>query len=88
MVQVALGSKPASDEASVRLIRIAADDWAYGIAGGYAFRAESDHAFERLERAYPLRDVNLPVFKCDPMLKNIRRDARYSALLRKMNLPE
>jgi hypothetical protein len=40
-----------------------------------------------LERAYKQRDGGLNALKVDPMLKNVRQDPRYKALLLKMNLP-
>lgn len=88
MIQYALGKKNSSDAALARLIEIAVGDWAYGIASVYAFRAESDRAFAWLERAYELKDVDLGGVKGDPILQNIQHDPRYSAFLRKMNLPE
>lgn len=51
------------------------------IAQIYAFRGERDRAFEYLERA---RSEQM---KGDPLLKGLENDPRYTALLRKMNLP-
>ena len=60
----------------------------YQIAEVYAFRGEADKAFEWLGRAYDERDPGLPPhLKGDPLLKNIRHDPRYNALLEKMRLP-
>ena len=50
---------------------------------------EVDEAFEWLNRAYVARDTGLAWFlRTDPFLANIRSDARYTALLAKMKLPE
>lgn len=43
---------------------------------------------ESLERAYKQRDGGLSSIKADPLLKSLRGDPRFNALLRKMNLPE
>jgi hypothetical protein len=40
-----------------------------------------------LERAYTEPDSALREIKSEPLLNNLRRDARYSALLKKMGLP-
>ena len=53
----------------------------------YAFRGEPDRAFEWLERAYRQRDAGLMEIKADPLLKNLERDPRYGAFLKKMRLP-
>ncbi len=52
----------------------------------YAWLGDTDRAFEWLERAYS-QHVGLSDIKADPMLRKIRGDPRYAALLRKMNLP-
>ncbi len=60
---------------------------AFQIAEIYAFRGESDKAFEWLERAYEQRDGGLGDLKGDLLLRNIEKDQRYAAFLKKMNLP-
>jgi serine/threonine-protein kinase len=65
-----------------------ADTSAYGIAEVHAYRGEKDQAFTWLERAYSQRDFSLTILKCDPLLNNSKSDARYNALLRKLNPPE
>jgi TolB-like protein/Tfp pilus assembly protein PilF len=59
----------------------------YQIAQVYAWRGEADGAFEWLESAYRNHDGGLGFLKYDPLLRKVRGDARYAALLRKMNLP-
>jgi hypothetical protein len=51
------------------------------------FRGEADRAFEWLERAYAQRDGGLTEMKGNPLLKNLERDPRYAAFLKKMRLP-
>ncbi len=53
----------------------------------YAFRGETDRAFEWLERAYVQHDPGCALVKGDPLLKNIQNDPRYTAFLKKMRLP-
>jgi serine/threonine-protein kinase len=60
---------------------------AYQIVQIYAWRGEADRAFKWLETAYQNHDAGLGYLKYDPLLKNIRSDPRYSALLAKMKLP-
>ncbi len=45
-------------------------------------------AIEWLERAYKQRDSGLTQMKGDPLLRNIEKDPRYTAFLKKINLPE
>ncbi|MEO8159841.1 MAG: tetratricopeptide repeat protein [Arenimonas sp.] len=61
---------------------------AYQIAEIYAWRGESDQAFEWLERAYAQNDGGLTFIKADPLMKSIEGDRRFATLLRKMGLPE
>jgi hypothetical protein len=58
-----------------------------GIALVYAFRKQSDEAFQWLDRAYAEHDDGLIYTKVDPLLKNLHNDPRYTALLKKLNLP-
>jgi hypothetical protein len=54
----------------------------YLIACVYAFRNQSDEAFEWLDRAYGLRDSGLIETKVDPLLKNLHADPRFAASLK------
>jgi len=83
----ALSRKVESDAALHELTQKFADDWAYQIAEVHAFRGEIDKAFEWLDRAYTQRDGGFSEMKGDPLLKNLERDPRYKALLRKLKLP-
>jgi hypothetical protein len=59
---------------------------AYQIAYVYASRKDLDRAFYWLERAYQQHDGGLAELKIDPMFRNLGRDPRFKALLRKMRL--
>jgi tetratricopeptide (TPR) repeat protein len=83
----ALGRKKEADAALAEYVAKFHDGWAYQIAEVYAFRGETDRAFEWLERAYAQRDGGLSEMKGDPLLKNLERDPRYGAFLKKMRLP-
>jgi TolB-like protein/DNA-binding winged helix-turn-helix (wHTH) protein/Tfp pilus assembly protein PilF len=87
LVYHALGREQDSNAALAELIAKHDTDSAYQIAEVYAFRGESDKSFEWLERAYKQRDAGLLQIKTDPLFKNMRRDPRYTELLKKMHLP-
>jgi tetratricopeptide (TPR) repeat protein len=81
----ALGREKESDAALSELIANPAN--AYQIADVYAFRNQSDKAFEWLDRAYVQRSGSLIGMKVDPLMKSLRHDPRYAAFLKKLNLP-
>ncbi len=60
----------------------------FQIAEVLAYRGEIDLAFEWLERARALHDTGFVEMKGDPLLRNLERDPRYRAFLRRMRLPE
>jgi TolB-like protein/Tfp pilus assembly protein PilF len=82
------GKTAESDEALKRLISVYADVAAFQIAEGYAFRKDSDAAFEWLERAYRQRDPGLERIKCDFTFQKLHSDPRWDAFLRKLGLSE
>ena len=84
----ALGRKNEAD----RALAVAEAKYAgiveYPIAQVYAGRHEPDKAFVWLERAYQRRSGWVPWIPWDPLLNELRKDPRFTALLRKLNLPE
>jgi len=82
----ALGRKKDSDAALSELIA-QYPRYTYYVAEVYAFRNQSAEAFEWLGRAYGRRDSGLIAVKVDPLLKSLRGDPRYAALLKKLNFP-
>jgi TolB-like protein/DNA-binding winged helix-turn-helix (wHTH) protein len=83
----ALGRAKESDAALRELL---AKDQAidpYLIAEVYAFRNQSDEAFEWLDRAYAKHDDGLIYMKVEPLLRSLHSDTRFPALLKKLNLP-
>jgi TolB-like protein/DNA-binding winged helix-turn-helix (wHTH) protein/cytochrome c-type biogenesis protein CcmH/NrfG len=83
----ALGRKKESGSALSELIAKYHAGGAYQIAEVYAFRNQSDKAFEWLDRAYTQHDDGLIYTKVDPLLENLHNDPRFTALLKKLNLP-
>jgi TolB-like protein len=61
---------------------------AISLAESYASRGEKDEAFKWLMRAYENREPWVIEIKSDPLLRNLRGDPRFTALLHKMKLPE
>ncbi len=80
----ALGQEEESRRALDELVTRHAHNSAESIAQVYAWLGDRDRAFEWLDRA--LEDELWGV-KFDPFLSSLRGDPRWSALLRKMNLP-
>jgi TolB-like protein len=88
IVFAALSRKSESDSALAQAITEYADVAAYHIAGAFAFRSELDDAIAWLDRAYRQKDAELYRIKGNPLFRNLERDPRYKAFLRKMKLPE
>ena len=63
----------------------ATDAAAYQIALIYANRGDADGAFHWLQRALAQRDAGMHWMKFDPLLKGLRADPRFQALLVKMH---
>ena len=83
----ALGRKKESDAALSELITKYHASNAFEIATIYAFRNQTDEAFEWLDRAYAQRDPSLMSTKMDPLLKSLHNDPRFAVLLKKLNFP-
>jgi TolB-like protein/DNA-binding winged helix-turn-helix (wHTH) protein/predicted Zn-dependent protease len=83
----ALGRKKESDAALRELMMKYHASNAFEIATIYAFRNQTDEAFEWLDRGYAQRDPSLMSTKVDPLLKSLHNDPRFAAFLKKLNLP-
>ncbi len=83
----ALGRKKESDAALRELMMKYHASNAFEIATIYAFRNQTDEAFEWLDRAYAQRDPSLMSTKVEPLLKSLHSDPRFAAFLKKLNLP-
>jgi TolB-like protein/DNA-binding winged helix-turn-helix (wHTH) protein/Tfp pilus assembly protein PilF len=86
LVYYALGREQDSNASLTQLVKQYQQSMAYQIAEIYAYRGNSDLAFQWLNRAYQQRDSGMRSLKIDPLLKSLHKDPRYSELLRKMRL--
>jgi len=83
----ALDRQRQSDAALKELIARYGSRAASEVAWVYAFRNQRDEAFEWLDRANVQREGNLAYTNLEPLLNNLRSDPRYTAFLKKLNLP-
>jgi serine/threonine protein kinase/tetratricopeptide (TPR) repeat protein len=86
LVYWAMGRRPESDAALLRLNEQFAATFAYQIALAHAFRGEKSAAVDWLERSYRQHDTGLTDVLCHPYLRGLRSDARFRSLLIKMGL--
>jgi TolB-like protein/DNA-binding winged helix-turn-helix (wHTH) protein len=86
LVYHALRREQDSNAALTQLIDQYQQSMAYQIAEVYAYRGDSDLAFQWLDRAYQQHDSGMRNLKIDPLLKALHQDARYSKLLTRMHL--
>jgi len=83
----ATGRTTEADAALASFIKDYGETMAFQIAEVFAYRGETNRAFEWLERAFTLRDSGMADIKNDPLLKGLESDRRYAALLKRMRLP-
>jgi serine/threonine-protein kinase len=79
--------RPAADAALAELIAKDRNFLAYQIAEVYAWRGETDKAFEWLEVSLNHHDTGTLSLLIDPLMRGLQHDARYSGLLTKIGLP-
>jgi serine/threonine-protein kinase len=60
---------------------------AYQIAEVYAWRGETDKAFEWLQISYDNHDTGALSLLIDPLMRGLRHDPRYKNLVAKLGLP-
>ena len=84
----ALGQHAEADKYIARAIddEQVANAAAYQIALVYAARGDKDRAFTWFERAYRQRDAGMLWIKYDPLLKGLRSDPRFAALVAKVGV--
>ena len=82
----ARGQSAESEAALKELIDKDAAGAAYQIALGYAYRGETDLAFEWLERAYVQRDPGISMMRISESLHKLHSDPRWQPFLEKMGL--
>jgi TolB-like protein len=86
VVQVARKDRAAADAALADLIANQEGVF-YQIAEVYAVRGETDKAFEWLQKSFDAHDTGTLGLLVDPLLRDLRNDSRYKALVAKMNFP-
>jgi TolB-like protein len=79
--------RPAADAALVELIAKDRTFLAYQIAEVYGWRGETDKAFERLQISLNNHDTGMLSLLINPLMRGLRHDARYKALVAKIGLP-
>jgi tetratricopeptide (TPR) repeat protein len=84
----ALGRRAEADAQLSAATAQYADTQAMNFGESYARRNDREQAFKWLNRAYENRDPGITLMRFDPMLRNLRGDPRFAALLRKLKLPE
>ena len=81
-----------TDEARKLIEDFAASDGGkknpYWVADLYAVAGDKELAFAWLEKSYAVRQADLVSIKIDPNLDNLRDDARYADLLRRVHLDD
>jgi TolB-like protein/DNA-binding winged helix-turn-helix (wHTH) protein len=88
LVFFAIGRRSDADAALAELIRNYADRFPTEIAEVFAYRRETNLAFESLERAARIGDPQVYNLKSDAYFRPLQTDPRYRSLLRKLNLPD
>lgn len=80
-----LGDRAGADAALARL-KAFDTDW-YQVGQVFAQRGKADAAFAELHTAFVVADGGLSDLKSDPMLRPLRGDPRYVALIRRIGFP-
>jgi serine/threonine-protein kinase len=87
LAHYARGDRPAADAALGELITKDRNVMAYQVAEVYAYRRETDKAFEWLQISLDNHDTGLLSLLIDPLMRSLRDDSRYSEMLAKIGLP-
>jgi TolB-like protein len=80
----ALGQESASDAALAELIETHERSWSEAIARVYAFRGETDDAFEWLDKAVANKDTGVWNIANQPLFRRLHNDPRWLPFLRKV----
>ena len=87
LAQQARGDVVAADAALKALVAGHSNDMSFQIATVYAFRGDTDKAFEWLDRAYEKRDPGVMAIIDNPFMHELRSDPRFGAFCKKVGLP-
>ncbi len=88
LAQTTRGDRPAADAALADLIAQDRSYATYQIAQVYAWRGETDKAFEWLQTSYDTHDTGTLSLLIDPLLRSLRAEPRYETLLARLGLPK
>jgi serine/threonine protein kinase/tetratricopeptide (TPR) repeat protein len=88
MAYWALGRRAESDAALDSLTGKFASSDPYEIAEAHAYRGEIDAAFQWLNDGYGQHNSRMLGVRTDPLLRNLRADPRFAALLSRMGLAD
>ena len=61
---------------------------AFELASAYARIGDKENALEWLQKSYEERDTNITLLTSNPDYKSLRGDHRFSALLKRIGLPD
>src|SRR5207302_116655 len=87
LARYAQGDRPAADTALAGMVANDRNLLAYQIAEVYAWRGETDKAFEWLQISFDNHDTGTLTLLVDPLLRGLRDDPRYKNLVAKRGLP-
>ena len=80
----ALGRKAESDAALAQVVQKYSDTKPFGIAAIYAQRGDADRAFEMLEKAAKINDLDLGAVATYPDFAGLHEDPRWLPLMRRL----
>ena len=83
----ARGDRAAADAALAEMVANNRNLLAYQIAEVYAWRGETDKAFEWLQISYDNHDTGLLSLLIEPLIRGLRSDPRYKIMVEKVGLP-
>ena len=86
MAEHDLGQSDRAQQTLDAYIAAHANDAPYPIAQAYAWFDDPDQAFAWLAKAIRLRTAGIGNINCDPLLRNLRRDPHFGAVLRQIGL--
>jgi TolB-like protein len=83
----ARGDRASADAALADMVANDRNLLAYQIAEVYAWRGETDKAFEWLQISYDNHDTGILSLLIDPLMRGLRSDPRYKIIVEKVGLP-
>ena len=83
----ARGDRASAEAASADMVANDRNLLAYQIAEVYAWRGETDKAFEWLQISYDNHDTGLLSLLIDPLMRGLHSDPRYKGMVEKIGLP-